>query len=740
MPWRGNAFDLVKSIPRIIVRGPAGSGKTTLLQWFISKCDPFHSQVQQSGLETFPIYIPLRRIESLHLDDWSVKNVVYSTLSSGELGRRFPSNLFSYLKQNGLHYTFLMDGVDELSEYNRDRFWRFVENILTMDPTARVIITSRNLSVAHLSTGEYRDDIYQSQESFRAAAYQWRPPSGFLEFVVLPLTNEEIVQFIDQWHFGLDEQLLPASNRAELSTFPKKLRGELFVPDNRSALELCRTPILCALICMTFFLGGGRLPRSKRSLYEMATRLLVETRDEYRGIKLPEKFEGLTGSKRIDLLRRVALLMQEGLDPDLSDQSLEIDKSKLIEFIANWIADTGFEGVEPKEIAAFLIDRCSIIREPVNQRVDFIHRSFMEYLASNEAVIRRNSHSLRSRIAHDQWLSTLQFMMDTPTGGVFFAGQLISDMITYVGERYKTKKSFLGRPLYLRIASLLGFMPEVPNSFHDQIATLASLVLPPHGHSDIADCLGIPFQFLRGPLAFEKVNANGPAAVSLSGELLARHEDHRCADILKAGYENVADQEVIYLINRAGRIPFVEHHALIARILNGSYKKKIFFRADEMNNKEISKLIGRDIGIRFPILSKDLAGWANLKKCFDVTFIGAKGADWDKLLRGGCTFDACRGLELEECSDFDFETISKLFPKIEYAIIDNCDRASVDGLENCTEIESIEFRNIFNPIELNKWPRSLKEVILVNCGQQGLAPLEMAGLKVIRERSAPIFY
>src|SRR5262249_24547219 len=153
-----------------------------------------------------------------------------------------------------------------------------------------------------------------------------------------------------------------------------------------------------------------------------------------------------------------------------------------------------------------------------------------------------------------------------------------------------------------------------------------------------------------------------------------------------------------------------------------------FLRANEVNAKEIRKLIGREIGIRFPILSEDLSGWANLSKCFEVTFISAKSTDWDKLRRFGCTFDACRGLELEECSHFNFEAISRLFPNIEYAIIDNCQRLSADGFENCKGIEVIEFRNIFNPILLDNWPKRLKEIILVNCGQQSLATLEKTGL------------
>ena len=159
-------------------------------------------------------------------------------------------------------FAFLLDGVDELAESTQDNFWKFVRAIVNDFPTAQIIITSRNISVVHLFTGEYRDDIYQSRERFRTAALQWRPPSGFFEFIVSPLTNEEISNFIDRWHTGIDEDLLPFSERSEIKTFPRKLKAEMFLPANRMVLDLSRTPLLCALICMIFFLREGQLPKT----------------------------------------------------------------------------------------------------------------------------------------------------------------------------------------------------------------------------------------------------------------------------------------------------------------------------------------------------------------------------------------------------------------------------------------------------------------------------------------------
>jgi hypothetical protein len=120
-----------------------------------------------------------------------------------------------------------------------------------------------------------------------------------------------------------------------------------------------------------------------------------------------------------------------------------------------------------------------VVREPVANRIDFIHRGFMEYLAANEAVLQGSAYSLRSRLFSDQWLSTLQFCMDTETGGAYFAGSLISEMIKLLDERRKTTDWKAVRPYHLRIASLLGHTSEYPNAFKSDLENLAVRILPP---------------------------------------------------------------------------------------------------------------------------------------------------------------------------------------------------------------------------------------------------------------------
>jgi hypothetical protein len=55
------------------------------------------------------------------------------------------------------------------------------------------------------------------------------------------------------------------------------------------------------------------------------------------------------------------------------------------------------------EVFEYLLERSGVIREPVVGRIDFIHRSFQEYLAAQAAVDRDDIEVLIERAADEQW-------------------------------------------------------------------------------------------------------------------------------------------------------------------------------------------------------------------------------------------------------------------------------------------------------------------------------------------------
>jgi predicted NACHT family NTPase len=195
-----------------------------------------------------------------------------------------------------------------------------------------------------------------------------------------------IVDLIDKWFIGVDPLLVSRAERDKLPGYPEQLKKSLFDKANAISLELARTPLLCSLICLVFFLQRGSLPKNRKQLYELSTQLLVETRDEHKGVRPDERFSNFDLDRRLRMLRAVALIMQEGSQSIQADQSIEVEKSRVVSWIQRQLKDQTTLALSAAEYLNFLVERSSLIREPSANRIDFVHRSFMEYLAAEEIV------------------------------------------------------------------------------------------------------------------------------------------------------------------------------------------------------------------------------------------------------------------------------------------------------------------------------------------------------------------
>lgn len=713
------AYQLVSDVPKLVVRGVAGSGKTTLLQKVISDaCNGRDGEVVPE--EVVPLFFPLRRLEVEYIERWTIENCFQQSLEDPALRAKVPLNFFSEVS-NLPGVVFLLDGLDEVSEGNRDNFWSLVSEIEERVPNSRIVITTRNLSSVHLADGSFKASNLKSKDAFRRAREQWRPSSEFFDFTLCPLNNEQVSHLIDAWFDGLDQDYIHPRDLEFLDKWPAKLKSQLFSSEGSEALRLGRSPLLCALICLVFYLDDGNLPRSRRALYEKATNLLLATRDERRRVRGPQEFQTFSLEMREAILRSIALEMQEGAD-GRNVQSIETSRENVVSIIDRWIERTAEINSSAEKILDFLIERCAIIREPALNRVDFVHRSFMEYLAANEIVLNRGAHGVRTRVLNDQWISTLSFCMDTPKGGTYFAGKLVAEMVNFVKERTKgggRNNAIERRRLSSRIVSLLSPMDTYPEDFRSSFGFLSKELLPPRHDADLVELLSIPYVYFQEKLSFDRVKSLDAKIQETSGKFLAMHQDPRCASLLRQGYENLPSIDLIHFINRSGRVPVPNHNALIKRIKNGSFRKKVFLDANDLKSQELRELISRAVGLRFPFDDYRFVGWDFLPGCSDVTIQYASATDWQKISDSVSVrrFDRCRTLELEGCSDFNFQTVSNLFPSVDTLFINSCRHFSCEYFDTLNNLRLIEFRRVSHPIRINfdTCPKYLQAVHFNSC-------------------------
>jgi hypothetical protein len=355
---RTDAFQAVRDAKRLIVRGPAGCGKTTLMQWLIWNAEPFATgTLGAEQHRMFPIYVPLRRLESAGTFNFTADSILYNAMPHELLKRDYPKGWLDSLITRNIDVIVLIDGIDEIAEKNRPHIWRLVRVLSEKYPYLRMLITSRHISTVHLADGTYRPEIFLTEEGYQEARMLWNRPHDFFEFVVSPLANSEIVDLIDKWFHGVDPTLVPRTEQDKLPGYPEQLKKALFERNNMVSLQLARTPLLCSLICLVFFLQRGRLPRNRKQLYELSTQLLVETRDEHKGVKPDERFANFDLDKRLRLLKAVALIMQEGSQSVQADQSIEVDKSRVISWLERQLKSQTALQLPARDYLNFLVER-----------------------------------------------------------------------------------------------------------------------------------------------------------------------------------------------------------------------------------------------------------------------------------------------------------------------------------------------------------------------------------------------
>ena len=354
------------------IKGEAGSGKTTFLQW-VAVCAAKNEYQKIKNIRyTIPIVIGLRNAEwPLNLQ--SAVNKITATY-----GITCPDGwIADLLKKNRV--ILLFDGLDEISVTKRGETYSFIEDIVKKYPKMKILLTSRN----------------SVNDSFAC---------DNITYEIVPMKMENIKKFILYWHKSVlwrgavvgDEEI----NRLQHKLIMK-------IVENQPLKALAKNPLLCAMICALNFVNKEQLPNDKMELYDKCCEMLMDSRDMQRQIdsSIYDNIPKLDYSRKRKILEEMAFWMLNG------GESLE-EKKNVIGFLENLIKETNILPDKNKEcntesILNFFIERSGIIREPEMGKVDFIHKTFMEFLAV-KAICRKCAWStLIKEACNANWKETI---------------------------------------------------------------------------------------------------------------------------------------------------------------------------------------------------------------------------------------------------------------------------------------------------------------------------------------------
>lgn len=343
------------------ITGEAGSGKTTFVQWLTTHGISDENNSLQ-GL--VPVFVKLRNCSfPFDLEEYIQKELKL------ECPNGWVKQLLEYDK-----LLLLLDGLDEISPYDRDNIYSYVEDLNDEIKTkSKIVITAR----------PYVDDVLEIEHG---------------NYKILRMNSKNIEKFVYYWHRTI------INNDEEGECKARTLIDN--IKKSSSLKSIAGTPLLCAMICALNHVSNETIPTNKNELYEKCCQMLIEDRDKERRIEVyNEELNKLDYTKKTILLSEISLFM-------LKCEKVEIEKNDVVSYIKEYIENStiicsGSIKENPLLLIDYLIQRTGIIREPAREEIDYIHKTFMEYLGA-KAIVRKMAWDLINKnLVNPFWKETI---------------------------------------------------------------------------------------------------------------------------------------------------------------------------------------------------------------------------------------------------------------------------------------------------------------------------------------------
>ncbi|CAM5555890.1 NACHT domain-containing protein OS=Streptomyces tendae OX=1932 GN=GUR47_18815 PE=4 SV=1 [Streptomyces tendae] len=345
--------------PRVLLRGDAGSGKTTLVQWLAVTAAREGTRI--------PFVLPLRTL--IRTGPLPAPSAFLSAVGCP----LSPPDGWAERVLTAGRALVMVDGLDEIPQADRHATRDWLSGLLHAYPRNRWLLTTRPTAV--------RAD--------------WLAQERFGELSLAPMGRAEVATFVHRWH-----------EAARAPEYEQRLLDSLRT--KRDLARLVTNPLMCGLVCALHRERRGYLPTGRKELYDAALTMLLARRDRERGMGAvdgPEPGE----EAQLELLQRIAYaLVLSGRQ----EMTLET---------AEGIVDRALPALGPvsgqRDAAAVLralLLRSGVLRRPAEGILDFVHRTFQDYLAARYAVEQGHLGVLTGRADDAEWRTSSAWPWPTP--------------------------------------------------------------------------------------------------------------------------------------------------------------------------------------------------------------------------------------------------------------------------------------------------------------------------------------
>ncbi|WP_328872988.1 NACHT domain-containing protein [Streptomyces sp. NBC_00287] len=354
----------------VLLRGDAGSGKTTLVQWLAVTAARTGDRV--------PFVLPLR---TLIRAGALPPPAGFLTAVSCPLS---PPEAWTERVLTAKRALILVDGLDEIPAADRHHTRAWLLGLIHAFPGNQWLLTSRPTAV--------RPD--------------WLTAEGFRELLLAPMRRPEVTTFVRRWH--------------EAAQAPEYLPPLLdALRTKRDLARLATNPLMCGLICALHRERRGYLPTGRKELYDAALTMLLTRRDRERGMGAVDGVD-LSEEAQLEVVQRLAYALV------LSGRT-EMDVETAEGIVERCLPSIAVQGAAATVLRALLL-RSGLLRQPAEGVVDFVHRTFQDYLGARYAVEEGHLDVLVSHADNTQWEDVIRLAVAhaRPRERAYLLEQLLS--------------------------------------------------------------------------------------------------------------------------------------------------------------------------------------------------------------------------------------------------------------------------------------------------------------------------
>ena len=268
----------------------------------------------------------------------------------------------------------LVDGIDELPETQRPAVGAWLSEMIQLFPGVRYVVTTRPGAADGIGLGEL----------------------GFVVSNLEPMDPVEVRRFISQWHLAMLEWQTDDQERERITDFQVSLINK--IENDRFLRDLADTPLLAGLLCALNQHLKAQLPNRRGEVFEKAL-VMFDQRDRARGIQSAISVDLAAANH---LLGDLALWM-------VRNGVAEVPLPSVVDVIARSASSLPSGPYDAAVLSRYLLLRSGLLREPTAGNVDFVHKSFQEYLAAKALMAADNMGELLRNATQDQWQQVVVF-------------------------------------------------------------------------------------------------------------------------------------------------------------------------------------------------------------------------------------------------------------------------------------------------------------------------------------------